>query len=293
MQLKLKAQKETLEKGAFIKNNELISTPQSVTARQKQKQKLAVDKFLEKVYGTNSPRMIDIAEVRDQLMSQYDPSTNTMKGLEGFNIGKPGMNYGPTQLGPLGLKTTGVKGQPLGTKYMDTTPSLYSHPSNTPSIMGQILGKVSPPNINNLMSSFNKINQLSDIEKNGVTQSEINDYYDRAQGKGKYDIFGGGNGDGPQPYIPIDYNTGAGTTEDVAEDTTFDYRFGNTQGVGRDVTLGYLAKGGRAGKAEGGIMELRARRAFGGIMDRVTGRKAYGLGSIFKKVGKAAEESFK
>ena len=39
--------------------------------------------------------------------------------------------------------------------------------------------------------------------------------------------------------------------------------------------------------AEGGIMELRARRAFGGIMDRVTGRKAYGLGSIFKGIGKA------
>jgi hypothetical protein len=35
-------------------------------------------------------------------------------------------------------------------------------------------------------------------------------------------------------------------------------------------------------------MELRARRAFGGIMDRVTGRKAYGLGSIFKSVKKAA-----
>ena len=34
-------------------------------------------------------------------------------------------------------------------------------------------------------------------------------------------------------------------------------------------------------------MELRARRAFGGIMDRVTGRKAYGLGSIFKSVKKA------
>ena len=71
------------------------------------------------------------------------------------------------------------------------------------------------------------------------------------------------------------------------EEETIDYRFGNTQNVGRDVTLGYLADGGRAGKAEGGIMELRARRAFGGIMDRVTGRKAYGLGSIFKSVKKA------
>ena len=45
-------------------------------------------------------------------------------------------------------------------------------------------------------------------------------------------------------------------------------------------------EGGRAG---GGIMGTRARKAFGGIMDRVTGRKAYGLGSIFKSVGKAVK----
>jgi len=76
--------------------------------------------------------------------------------------------------------------------------------------------------------------------------------------------------------------------EDAVEDE-YDYHLGlGGQKVGRDVTLGYLADGGRAGKAEGGIMELRARRAFGGIMDRVTGRKAYGLGSIFKSVKKAA-----
>jgi hypothetical protein len=254
--------------------------------KQKQKQLTAIDKMIAKNYTAN-PHM-DIAEIRDALMSQYDGTTNTMTGLESFNVGKPGMNYGPTQLGPLGLKTTNSKGEPLSTKYMDTTPSLYSHPSNTPSIMGQILGKVSPPNINNLMSGFNKINQLSDIQKNGVTQAEITDYYDRSMGRGKYDIFGGGNGDGQQPLIPIDYNTGAGTTETVEPYTNdFEYRFGNTQGVGDDVTQGFYNQGGRARRAEGGIMELRARRAFGGIMDRVTGRKAYGLGSIFKSVGKA------
>jgi hypothetical protein len=251
--------------------------------KQKQKQLTAIDKMIAKTYTAN-PHM-DIAEIRDALMSQYDgrKGKETMAGLEGFNIGNPGMNYGPTQLGPLGLNTKNVKGEPLGTKYMDQTPSLYSHPSNMPSIYGQILGKAMPPNINNLMSSFNKINQLSDIQQKGVTQTEIDDYYDRAQGKGKYDIFGGGGGDN-QPFIPINYNTGAATTEAVEPYTNdFTYRFGDTQGVGDDVT-----RGGRARRAEGGIMELRARRAFGGIMDRVTGRKAYGLGSIFKSVKKAA-----
>jgi hypothetical protein len=81
--------------------------------------------------------------------------------------------------------------------------------------------------------------------------------------------------------------------EEIPEDTGPEYRFGTGQGIGRDVTLGYLATGGRARKAEGGIMELRARRAFGGIMDRVTGRKAYGLGSIFKSVKNAVGKVLK
>ena len=253
-------------------------------AKQKQKQLAAIDKMIAKTYTTN-PHM-DIAEIRDALMSQYDGATNTMTGIEGFNVGKPGMNYGQTQLGPLGLNTKNVKGEPLGTKYLDQTPSLYSHISNSkvPSFAGAILGKASPPNINTLMSSFNRINQLTDIQKNGVTQSEINDYYDRAQGKGKYDIFGGGGGDGQQPYLPIDYNTGAATTEAVEPYTNdFTYRFGDDQNV---IYGDYGKDGYRTTAADGGIMGTRARRAFGGIMDRVTGRKAYGLGSVFKSITK-------
>jgi hypothetical protein len=57
-----------------------------------------------------------------------------------------------------------------------------------------------------------------------------------------------------------------------------EYRFGNEQKVGADVTRGFYNQGGRI------------PRAFGGIMDSATGRKAYGLGSIFKKVGKAAKK---
>ena len=73
---------------------------------------------------------------------------------------------------------------------------------------------------------------------------------------------------------------------------TYDENAFGPGGQSADVRLGTynFNQGGRAGKAEGGIMELRARRAFGGIMDRVTGRKAYGLGSIFKKVTKAAKK---
>ena len=142
---------------------------------------------------------------------------------------------------------------------MDTTPSLYSHPSNSkiPSFGKALLEHVAPPNINTLMSSFNKINQLTDIQKDGVTQGEINDYYDRAQGKGKYDIFGGGgDGDGPQPYLPINYNTGAaeGPDYDGTNQFTYDENAFGLGGDSADVTrASYIFnKGGRVPAMEGG-----------------------------------------
>jgi hypothetical protein len=114
-----------------------------------------------------------------------------------------------------------------------------------------------------------------------ITQNEFDTYMNR--NKTNFDSEGGGMSANILPYqLPGE--------EEVPEDTGPEYRFGTGQGIGRDVTLGYLATGGRARRAEGGIMELRARRAFGGIMDRVTGRKAYGLGSIFKSVKNAASK---
>jgi hypothetical protein len=70
-------------------------------------------------------------------------------------------------------------------------------------------------------------------------------------------------------------------SEDAVEDVTYDWHLGKEgQGIGRDVTLGYLASGGRARRANGGIMGTRARRAMGGIMGRVDQRQGYFLGGI-------------
>ena len=118
--------------------------------------------------------------------------------------------------------------------------------------------------------------------RDDVTQEEFEIYMN----KGKSPVIDNAIGDNNN-YAANSYGVPV-IPEEVIEDTTYDYHLGKgAPSVARDVTLGYLADGGRAGKAEGGIMELRARRAFGGIMDRVTGRKAYGLGSIFKSVKKA------
>ena len=80
----------------------------------------------------------------------------------------------------------------------------------------------------------------------------------------------------PDPYNQFTYNEEAfgpgGKSADVRK-ASYDFN-----------------EGGRAG---GGIMGTRARKAFGGIMDRVTGRKAYGLGSIFKSVKKAVGKVLK
>jgi len=83
--------------------------------------------------------------------------------------------------------------------------------------------------------------------------------------------MGGGGGGGQEylPYLPPE------ETDEVVEETTFPYHLGlGGQKVGRDVTLGYLADGGRV------------PRNMGGIMNAVP-RQGYFLGKIVKGVGKA------
>ena len=101
--------------------------------------------------------------------------------------------------------------------------------------------------------------------------------------------FGGGGGGGAadnnQPFIPINYNTGAAESPNYDGTNQFTYRFGDNQDVIYDNygTAGYRTT--RA--AEGGIMGTRARKAMGGIMNRVDQRQGYFLGKIVKGVGKA------
>ena len=87
---------------------------------------------------------------------------------------------------------------------------------------------------------------------------------------------GGRDNDDPNYGALPDDGDGEGG-DALPDDPDDGYRFGYGQNVGADVTRGsYIFN-------QGG----RVPRAFGGIMDTATGRKAYGLGSIFKGVGKA------
>jgi hypothetical protein len=261
--------------------------------RQIAKKKQAIRDYISKNRVQN-PHM-DVDEIMEGIMGSYDPTTQTFGTYDftsGLNKGTTFdiSNIGGPQLGPFGLSTNkkfGDKGK-LNTKYLDTTPDFTSHPSNVPSLAGAFLSKGYPININTLKSGLNRINLLETMKASGVTQAKINDYYDRAQGKGKYDIFGGGGGgDGPRPYLPIDYNTGAGTTEDVVEDKTFDYRFGTGQKVGADVLRGYVANGGRITRAGGGIMNAVPRQGF------FLGKIAKGIGKAVGSVADAAGKVLK
>jgi hypothetical protein len=166
---------------------------------------------------------------------------------------------------------------------MITGPSVIGSKQIGPTVTTDYGMPKGPPS--QLTSNFEEINGRKSLGDDEALEILGQKYKDTLP------TFDGGDGGNNQPYLPIDYNTGAATTETVEPYTNnFEYRFGNTQGVGDDVTQGFYNQGGRARRAEGGIMELRARRAFGGIMDRVTGRKAYGLGSIFKSVKKAASK---
>jgi hypothetical protein len=170
----------------------------------------------------------------------------------------------------------------------------FAVPSGLPSTLGIVtdqLGKVmSGPvtneKLNELFSEYNDLGKLDPTKQN--TFDLMKEYEPNRYAR----EFGpSSGGDNNQPFIPINYNTGAaeGPDYDGTNQFTYDENAFGPGGQSKDVRLGTynFNQGGRARRAEGGIMELRARRAFGGIMDRVTGRKAYGLGSIFKSVGKA------
>ena len=271
----------------FTKNTTRnINYRNKLAAKQIEKKKNAIRNLINKQRGqTYSPHM-DTEEILEGIMGSYDFDTNTFgkytfdKGLnKGFDFDINKLNKNMPMTGAFGLspnKKFGDKGK-LGTKYLDSTPDFTSHPSTMPSVMGQILGKVNPMNMNTLKSNLNRMNLLETMKIGGVTQSKIDDYFDKTNRRGEYGDPVYGDGDGQQPYIPIDYNTGAATVEAVEPYTNdFAYRFGTGQNVGADVLRGYVANGGRITRAGGGIMNA-------------VPRQGYFLGSIVKGVGKAVK----
>jgi hypothetical protein len=279
------------------------------------KKKQAFVKYLKKDW-VNQPHM-DPEEVADMLESQFevtiDPETGEKEyTFTGDAIGtgfQKGTKYNmptDTQLGPFGLKDKGVKGDPLSTKYLDRTPdfdSIIKMPLGL-----QVLG-LGKPNYNTLLSTFNRMDTLGDIN----TQEGWNKYWDDA--RARHITPGGGDG-GYMGYPSYAAwlaaqggggGGGGGTTAATTTDTpsafqasltdtadTPDYYVGNNPlasniAWGQKFGVDPRTMGRTSWAADGG----RIGRAYGGIMDNSTGRRAYGLGSVFKSIKKAASKVLK
>ena len=174
----------------------------------------------------------------------------------------------------LGKKTLGSN---IGTNLEKYRTNLYDvQPKTKYSVTQAILDKLRP---DTQVTALNTLNKARDYNTLAMDPNISRDKLEALANRGKTpdQINPPRDREGPQPYIPIDYNTGAASIEDIEPYTNdFVYRFGTGQNVGADVTrASYIFN-------QGG----RVPRAFGGIMDTNTGRRAYGLGSVFKSITK-------
>jgi len=185
-----------------------------------------------------------------------------------------------------------------GTSIESKRPNLYSINSALPgrfSILNPVFNKIRPDTqvtLKNAKKAMQDYNMLS-VDPN-ISKEKLDAIANR--GKTPDQINPRRDGEGPQLYpYPFDYNTGAALPiEDIAEEKTFDYRFGTGQNVGADVLRGYVANGGRITRAGGGIMNAVPRQGFllGGIgkaVGKVVGGVADAAGKVLKSdLGKAA-----
>ena len=145
--------------------------------------------------------------------------------------------------------------------------------------IGGVLSKSKTGMTSNQTNQLADLKETIDLENNpNISQKDFDAYINRNK------IITREGNDNILPQYAM-MGGGADLGGEDAVENEYDYHLGlGGQGIGRDVTLGYLADGGRAGKAEGGIMGTRARRAMGGIMGRVDQRQQFFLGGIGKAI---------
>ena len=140
-------------------------------------------------------------------------------------------------------------------------------------------GMAGPVTSERLNQLYNEYQDIGKIDPNNMNIKQMMEKYEPNRFKVQY------GSDGPSddntPFIPINYNTGSGESEEI-EEKEYDYRLSDGS---QNVIYGDYGKDGyRTTAAEGGIMGTRARRAMGGIMNRVDKRQQFFLGGIGKAI---------
>ena len=168
------------------------------------------------------------------------------------------------------------------TSAFEVDPSTKSFDEDSIREIGGVLSKSKTGITGNQAKTLGDLRQDIQFENNpNISQNDFDEYLNRNK-----IITREGNDNILPEYAMLGGGADLGGEDAVQKE--YDYHLGlGDQKIGRDVTLGYLANGGRAGKAEGGIMGTRARRAMGGIMSRVDQRQGYFLGKIVKGVKSA------
>jgi hypothetical protein len=233
------AERKEAEKKERIKNAKARTKAKKISDKKKFAMINYIDKNLQK-----NPH-IDAEEIVGMLESQFQQGTNP-DGTKSFNFEGPAIDTGfqagtkynmptETQLGPFNLndkKIAGVnKGDPLGTKYIDSTPD-FSTIVTAPLITKFTgLGK---PNYNTLLSTFNRMETLGNIE----TKDDLDEYYDDIR-KRHETVGGDGPNDPCQGPNPPAYcfsgirSTAPETTTPVVEESATPWRLMNKGGIVR------------------------------------------------------------
>jgi hypothetical protein len=296
----VKKQIKQIKKASAKRKKDVIATLKAQKLKAKKKQ--AFINHLKQNWTYNPS--IDPEEIADMLESQFEVTTNPDGTISYDFTGDPittgfqkNTRYNVptnTQLGPFGLKDKGVKGEPLGTKYIDTTPDFST--IVTAPLISKFTG-LTNPNYNTLLSTFNRVKKLDDIK----TKEGWQGYWDDVRKRQK---TVGGGGDGPQPwwmqqgypsYEAWKAAQGQGTTtvaEEVVEDTPSAFQQSLNTGIAQGISPYYVGANPTAANISWGqqfnVDPRTMYMAEGGPI-----RQRYFLGKLVKKIGRAAKKVIK
>jgi hypothetical protein len=236
-----------------------------------------------------------VNKLRQKLMQDYIRRTKDSNLEELGMIDSQGMTIGGFKVPSLFTGAASAFKVDPNTKYFDedSIREIGSQLQYTPTT-DPITGKTTYGMTSNQAKTLGDLRQDIQFENNpNISQNDFNEYMNRNK------IFNDGPSDDNNiPFIPINYNTGAGITDDERETQVFEFdpsRFGPGKEAADVTRASYIFnQGGRVPRNMGGIMNAVPRQGYflGGIgkaIKSVVGGVADAAGKVLKSpLGQAA-----